>query len=491
MSMVNFDGHGLDAKEQRVLKVLTDQLQAHEPQNNLRGLYYLGKRSLKAAGKLGMAMPPQLDKLEIPLGWPAKAVQALEHRLDIRGFLVPDSPDRDEGIDEIVRDNDLLGESSMGHTASLIHGAAFITVSAGDQQAGEPPAVIATRSAREATALWSKRSRKITAGLTVNQGDGVDERPQVTMWLPHQIIVITQSGYGYQIQRLRHQLGDVPMHRLAFRPHLERTYGQPRITDIVMGLTDAAVRTVLRMEGMAEFFSFPTRYALGVDDSDFSDTFKVYLNRLLALGRDEEGNLPEFGQFTASSPEPHIAQLRALAAQFAGETGIPLSQLGIVHDNPASADAIRAAESELIKIAERAQRGYGHPWAAAVRQAHHIYTGDVDPRLAKIMTQWYSAATETQAATSQSVMTLVQAGVLPPKSRITWEQLGYDEATIRRLETDASREATATMLAQLNQAAGPNPQLNLAADTLASQPDPQAPAGADSISLRRPEAARE
>lgn len=475
--LTRFDGHGLDARENAILKKLATQWKAHQPQNDLRGLYYLGKRSLSAAGKLGFAMPPSLEKLAIPIGWPAKAVSALEHRLDIRGFLIPEDPDRDDGIDEIVRDNDLLLESSMAHTAGLIHGAAFVTVSAGDQQAGEPPAIIAARSAREATALWSKRSRQVTAGLTINSGNGIDEPPQATLWLPHQVITITKSRAGYQVQRTPHQLGRVPMELLAFRPYLENEHGQPRINDVVMGLTDAAVRTVLRMEGTAEFFSFPQRYALGANKDDFENTFKVYLNRLLALGRDDEGNLPELGEFKSSSPEPHIAQLRALGAQFAGEVGVPLNQLGIVQDNPSSADAIRAAESELIKTAERAQRGYSRPWSRTVAMAHQIYVGGrPDPRLDRLMTQWYSAATETQAATSQSVMALVTAGVLPARGRITWEQLGYDEATIRRLEADSLRERSDRMLETLTGAAGVTPDLAAHADEIAGRPDPQAAA---------------
>lgn len=66
------------------------------------------------------------------------------------------------------------------------------------------------------------------------------------------------------------------------------------------------------MEGTAEFFSFPQRWAVGVEREDFDgDTFKTYLNRILALSADSEGRNPQVGTFSAASPEPHIAQLRA------------------------------------------------------------------------------------------------------------------------------------------------------------------------------------
>lgn len=431
--------YGLEAAEQRVLARLTSQFQQHQPSNDLRSLYYLGKRSLVAAGKLGMAMPPSIGKLETILGWPAKAVTTLEHRLDVRGFVLPHSPDQDEGLAEIAAENHLDLEMSMTHTASLIHGTAFTTVSAGDTQSGEPPVIIASRSAREATALWSRRSRAVTAGLTVNPAEG-DHPGQVVLWLPHVIITIEETRGGWKVRRQPHSLGRVPMQMVAFRPHLEREFGVSRITTPVMNLTDSAVRTVLRMEGTAEFFSFPQRYALGVDSEGFANTFKTYLNRFLALGRDNDGEIPEMGEFTSSSPQPHIEQLRATAMLFSGETSIPLNYLGIVHDQPASADAIRAMEADLITVAERAQRVFGGAWTRTMADAQHIRDGVSNPAMTRLTAQWRDPATPTKAANAQSVMSLVAAGVLPKRSRVTWELLGYDEATISRLEAESARE---------------------------------------------------
>lgn len=452
---------GLDIQEQRALAIMVKQMEAHRHSNDLRSLYYLGKRSLRAAGKLGLAIPPQLGRLETILGWPAKAVTTLEHRLNPTGFVVRGESEPDPVLQEVQWDNKLTELQSMAHTASLIHGTAFVTVSAGDTAAGEPPAIITARSAREATALWNTRTRSIAAGLTVNTNEQ-GEMTQVVLWRPDMIVEITRAGTGWAIERKRHWLGAVPMERLAFRPHLDRAFGTPRITDEVMGLNDAAVRTMLRMEATAEFFSFPQRYALGVQKDDFADTFKTYLNRFLALGTDADAERhPEMGQFPSSSPQPHIDQLRAIAGQFSGATSIPLNYLGIVHDNPSSADAIHAAEADLIAVATRATEGYGPSWARAAGWAHQIYNGDyqVDPRMKGLITQWRDPATPTASAAAQSVMALISVGCLPPNSAVTYRLLGYDEATVQQLVADARSHAGRQALAALT-APGPDPRVD-------------------------------
>ena len=64
------------------------------------------------------------------------------------------------------------------------------------------------------------------------------------------------------------------------------------------------------------------------------------------MTRDEDGNVPTFGQIAAASMEPHIAYMRNLAARFSGATNVPISELGIVQDNPSSAEAIYATSGE-------------------------------------------------------------------------------------------------------------------------------------------------
>ena len=122
-----------------------------------------------------------------------------------------------------------------------------------------------------------------------------------------------------------------------------------------MALTDTAVRTYVRMEGNAELYSAPQIALLGLSEDAFealsgseAKKFKLALDRVLGVTTDENGNKPALQQLSQASMQPHGDMLRTVAMAFSGETGIPPSSLGVVHDQPASAEAIRAAEHDLL-----------------------------------------------------------------------------------------------------------------------------------------------
>jgi hypothetical protein len=120
-----------------------------------------------------------------------------------------------------------------------------------------------------------------------------------------------------------------------------------------MALTDMAVRAYVRMEGNAEFYSSPQLAIEGIDPEAFENVgeqrkFQLAMDRLIALTRDADGNAPSIKQLQQATMTPHSDMLRTVASAFSGETGIPLSSLGIIHDNPSSAEAMRAAEHDLL-----------------------------------------------------------------------------------------------------------------------------------------------
>lgn len=53
---------------------------------------------------------------------------------------------------------------------------------------------------------------------------------------------------------------------------------------------------------------------------------------------------------------PHIEVMRNLASRMAAETSVPVSSFGIIHDNPSSAEALRASMEDLCMLAESLNR---------------------------------------------------------------------------------------------------------------------------------------
>ncbi|MBQ1163938.1 phage capsid protein, partial [Streptomyces sp. A73] len=77
-------------------------------------------------------------------------------------------------------------------------------------------------------------------------------------------------------------------------------------------ITDAACRRLMGMEVASEFYGAPQRYILGASESAFQDAegntqraWETYIGRVLALERDEDGQVPTVGQFTAHDPQTY------------------------------------------------------------------------------------------------------------------------------------------------------------------------------------------
>src|SRR5699024_7045600 len=122
------------------------------------------------------------------------------------------------------------------------------------------------------------------------------------------------------------------------------------------------------------------RAILGADESMFTDEdgkpvpkWTAAISRYLAapLMEDDNGSfhMPQVQQFAQMTMQPHMDMVRSDAALFAGETSIPVSALGVIHDNPASDAAMHTAYMDLNKAAERAHDSFGYGWVDAIQMA--------------------------------------------------------------------------------------------------------------------------
>ena len=449
---------GLDDVAQAALDACWAQLEAKRWINDRRTRMFEGKYK---ARHLGIAVPQQLEKVETTLMWPAKAVEALESLINLEGFVIPDGQVADFGLDSIQRDNRLGIEATQAHVSALKYGVAFLAVVAGDKARGEPSVVIRNLSPVSSTAVWDPVLRRVTSALSVISSarvNGVFQPTEFILFLDDRVITATFDGKNWGVDERPHALGRCPIAVLPFKPSIEEPFGRSRITRGVMTITERVARTLLRMEISAEFFSAQQRYALGADEDSFvgangekKSGWEVTIGRMLVLSRDEDGNIPTVGQFPQTSMQPHVDMIRSDAALFAGETNIPVSALGIIHDNPASDAAMQSAYMALYSEAERAWEPFGAGWVDAMQMAVTIRDGGLPNELLGLRAKWARVDTPTMAARGDFVAKQIAAFPWMAESDVALEESGYDQTTVGRLRADRRRSQVSSLVSGIGQ----------------------------------------
>lgn len=444
----------LSPEEAGLIELLSEKLERHQFQNSMRELYYEGKQRLK---DLRISVPPSLRNLNSVVGWPGTAVDVLEERLDFEGWIGGSTL----GLDDIYRANELDLESSQGHKDALIYGSGFVFVGKGME--GEPDPLITIESPKRATAIYDMRTRRPSAALLAT----FDERGEVasgSLYLANVTVYFEAVRDGWvEVFRDEHNLGRVPCAPLINNPRSGDPWGRSEITRAVMSITDSAMRTLVGAEVAREFYSAPQRYILGASEDAFVDAdgnptegWSVIQGRVLGINyNDDDGVMPQVGQFQANSPTPYFDQMRAYSQLFAAETAIPTSYLGLQTDNPASADAIRALENRLVKKAERRQKQFGRTWSEVAKLALLIRDGAIPPEVNAVRPVWRDASTPTVAASTDAAVKLIAAGVLLPNSEVTYNRLNFSDAEKAAITRDKAAASAVDLVQQLAQAANP------------------------------------
>lgn len=443
---------GLSSTHHDLVNTLLQQIAAKSYRNQLRRTYYDHKARLR---DLGISIPPSMQDVGTVLGWPAKAVDSMSRRTVLEGFTTVESDTASMGLDGVWLDNRLESEVPQAHTSALVHSVAFAFVTAGDVASGEPAAVITTQSAESASAVWDRRRRRLSAALSIVSVDDRGVPDQMALYVPDLVVVMRRDGSSWELSQVVHSLG-VPVEPLPYRPALDRPFGSSRISRPVMSLTDSAVRTLLRSEVSAEFYSAPQRYVLGADEEQFVDAsgqpipaWQAILGRMFAVSRDEDGAVPSVGQFPQQSMEPHLAQIRSIAALFAAETSLPVGSLGIVQDNPSSAEALYAAKEELVVEIQHWETTCLSPaWERTVRNALRLLDDSPSAQraYAGIRAHWSNPATPSLASASDAVVKQVAAVPQLADTDVILEKLGYSTDEIERMQAQWRRRSGASIV---------------------------------------------
>ncbi|GLU88944.1 phage portal protein [Agromyces sp. NBRC 114283] len=366
---------GLNDDETVTLNLLVEQLAEKSKRNRLRSSFYDGKKAVKQVA--GGSIPPQYTKLATALGWAAKGVDGLARRCNIDGFVWADGDLESLGMQELEDSNFLLSELSQGRTDSLIHGTSFLITTRG--LGDEPKALVHAKDARNATGEWNVRKRRLDNLLSITSRDD-DKITGFVLYLDGVTITADRPSGVWEVSRSEHPW-HVPAEPLIYKPRSSRRFGRSRITRAVMSHQMSALRALVRLEAHMDIYAIAKLVLLGANESVFKnadgsykDSWQVVMGRVFGLPDDEDAHeslaRADVKQLSAQSPEPHLADLNALAKLMARETDLPDSDFALTDmSNPTSADAYNASRENLIAEAEGASEDWSVPIRRTVTRA--------------------------------------------------------------------------------------------------------------------------
>lgn len=459
---------GLSPESQETVNRLVDQLKKKRERNELRSAFMDAKQLTR---QLPPTVPSYIRNMGIVLGWPAKAVEALARRAKLDGFAIPGSELAAFGIDSILDTNDYVRESRIHHVASLEHGPAFLVATKGGT--GEPDVIVTRRSALDGTGEWNLRTRHLDNFLSVVEWNDKTGNPsEFNLYLPGETIMCADG----KVQDItRHNLPRIPVEALVYRARDGRPFGSSRITRPIMSITKSAVRTIMRSEGTADFYSAPIIALLGASEDTFgqSPRLQMLMSNMFGVPDDEDAptgrERVDMKQIEQASQEPHVKQLEVWAQLFAAEASLPVSSLGIgaTQANPTSAESYLASREDLIDEAEDAGDGWETAHVRTIQNAWMIAAGEstLPAELLRLRTVMCDPRHSSKAAEADWMTKVASAIPWVAEADSALDLIGVRPDVAERLRADRARIAgRATLLAMAGEAAGALTDGNTALD---------------------------
>lgn len=438
-----------------VLEGLSRSLDEQEPHLRTWDAYYAGVQPLAfLSPEAREALGNRLSALVT--NYPRLVVESIAERLRVTGFTVDGEPLTDVWEAWELSEFDEL--HTVAHVEALTLGRSFVSVWATTD--GAP--ALSVESAHEVAVLRDPITREVTAAAKRWREDG---RAHAVLFLPDRVYSYVSSARvpeggqippeGWQhVRNVVNPLGVVPVVPLVNRGRLLDVDGVSEMSQVV-DLTDATSKLMSDLMVSSEHFARPRRWVTGLeireeprrDDQGnvvYDETGDPVMDPVqpfptndgqLKLWQAEEAEA-KFGQFDGADLTAYSDAIKVLRESISAVSGLPGHMLGVMNDNPTSADAIRSAEASLVARAYARQRSFSPSWAKVAKLTAAVANGS---RPVRVQTVWANPETRTVAQEADATAKLVQAGILPVEEALA--RLGYTPEQIENLRSMTVRAA--------------------------------------------------
>lgn len=440
---------------QAVFVELQNELHAVRPTLALLDRYYDGEQYLQ---QLGLAIPPQLQSFTVIVNFTRIVADARADRLDVKGFRLPGNDTGDADLWRLWQRNQMDELDLMARLDYQVYGRSFHCVGANPDR----PALITVESPYEVVTRRDRATGDVTHALRLYRSstDAVDD-DRATLYTTEGTYWLALSHNGWVVEdaamALPGRVGVVP----AFRgrrsaiPLHAKTQGVSAMKDVIP-IVNAAARNLTNVQVAQETHAVPARWVAGMSKGDFVDKdgnlLPTWVSYFGAIQASKDPNT-KFGQYESSDMKNFETMDSLYARKASSVTGLRPDYFGLTADQAASADAIRAGDTRLIKSVERDQVVLGNAREESMRLMVEVATGERPPILEELECLWYDAGTPTYASRADAVTKLWAATNSQGKSLISTEsaleELGWSPQRIQReLERLASEQTDPYLSAQ-------------------------------------------
>lgn len=431
------EADGLDDEARAALAECLDVYSHVLPRDVERRRYYDGDVDVK---NIGIDTVPETVDVQVSCDWPRKACTSVSERSRFDGYVF-ESGLTDPVLDAIVRRNALDTAYARFVNSELQHGCMSATVAdvGGLSQ-------VRFHSAETCAMVWDNSAGRIAYGMAIADAS----RPE---WAGGRVVVtklnLYLTGRTVVIDRIAEDAWravsvDTPLDRPAmesfvFRPTGSQPFGTPCISKPLMKATDAALRIMRDVQVAAAMDAAPQKYALGLSTEQFmklvNDKKSAYVGSMFLTTTDDNGNHPDYGQLPGASMSPFTDLLAMWARQVSSMTGVPLSQLGVVSSN----EYYESTEA-LVMAAEDLNASNGDSLRNVALMAMSMEGGLTDEQRG-VMAHFKNPARPSVAAATDAMVKVGSQDSAIVGTNFYYEQLGYSQAEIARLQSERTRNA--------------------------------------------------
>lgn len=392
------------------------------------------------AQPVGSGVTPQPP---VPPAIAALARSAKEGPIEASGIGLGANTGDDEAW-KLWQRNNLDLYSDIAHETALVGGYAYILVGPKDDGSTKEPIITIEHPLEVITQSRPGDSKTVTAAVK-RWWDSDTKRWYLTLYLPDSVwrYESVNASKGRATSNIRWQFregldepvienpfdGVVPVVPIVNKQKLNGE-GRSELLD-VMPLQDAVNKIVNDMLVASEFASFKQRVFIGMEIPedekgniipDFD--LKAAIDRIMVI-KDDNVKAMEFGVTDLGQYVKGIEHLRNDIAAISRTP--PQYLIGTIVNS--SAEALKAAESGLVKKVQKRARFFGEAWEEAIRLAFRLMGDTEKAESYAAETIWANPEVMTEAALADSLSKYMVLGV--PMVAI-WEKLGATQTEINR-----------------------------------------------------------